>query len=72
MSAAVMSASVLAFVPHDAIERAVTVLDIAVGRGLPYERAMGIALETIHADGGNVPHYLQKLIETAWRRRRAM
>lgn len=66
-----MPAAVLAFVPHEAIERAVTVLDIAVGRGLSYDRAMGIALESVDAEQGNVPHYLQKLIESAWRRRRA-
>jgi hypothetical protein len=64
-----MSAAVLAFVPHEKIDRAVTVLDIALGRGLAFERALHFAVESLGEEPGAAPQHVRRLVEATWRRR---
>jgi hypothetical protein len=64
-----MSAPILAFVPHDKIDRAVTVLDIALGRGLAFERALYFAVESLGEEPRSVPSHVWRLIEASWKRR---
>lgn len=63
------SADVYAFLPRDQIERAVTVLDIAIGRGLAFERGLYYALESLGLDPALAPDHVSRLVEIAWRRR---
>lgn len=64
-----MPAAVLAFVPNESLERAITVLDIALGRGLAFDRAMYFALESLGTDPGGAPRHVSRLIESRWRMR---
>jgi hypothetical protein len=64
-----MSAQLIPFVPSDRIERAVTVLDIGLGRGLPYERALTYAIESIDRPDVTGVAQVARLVEMSWRRR---
>lgn len=64
-----MTAAVYTFVPNDKLERAVTVLDIALGRGLAYERALYFAVESLGEEPKSAPSHVWRLVESAWRRR---
>jgi hypothetical protein len=63
------NATVFEFIPRDRLERAVTVLDIAVGRGLPVARGLHYALESLGLDPGEAPDHARRMVETAWKRR---
>lgn len=63
-----MTAAVLAFVPLDKLDRALTVLDIALGRGLAFERALHFAVESFGEEPA-APAHLKRLVEASWRRR---
>lgn len=63
------NAAVFEFIARDRIERAVTVLDIAVGRGLPVERAIHYALESLGLNPTEAPVHARRLLESAWKRR---
>jgi hypothetical protein len=64
-----MTAIVTPFVPSDRIERAVTVLDIGLGRGLPYDRALAYAVESLDRPDVVAAAQVHRLVETSWRRR---
>jgi hypothetical protein len=64
-----MTATVIPFVPHDRIERAVTVLDIGLGRGLPYDRALTYAVESLDRPDVAGIAQVSRLVETSWKRR---
>jgi hypothetical protein len=64
-----MTAALFPFVPHDRIERAVTVLDIGLGRGLPYDRALIYAVESLDRPDVVGAAHVQRLVESSWRKR---
>jgi hypothetical protein len=64
-----MSAAILTFVPMDKINRAVTVLDIALGRGLSFDRALFFAVESLGQEPRTVPSHVWRLIANSWKRR---
>ena len=63
------NATLYEFISRDRLERAVTVLDIAVGRGLPFGRGVHYALESLGLDPGEAPDHARRMVETAWKRR---
>lgn len=64
-----MSAEIYVFIPQERIDRAVTVLDVALGRGLAFDRALYFAVESMGEEPKMVPPHIWKLIEGTWRRR---